>query len=145
MSRGFPCALLVTAALLAGVERNVALAGDEAGGSGRLRGSHRFDKDGWTYVHIEGPPERLGYQHGYLLTAEINDFLRVLKPYLEKSTKRDWNFYRPAAEMMLWIGIDPEYQREIDGIVEGLIAKGVKADRWDLVAISPSTIPSISR
>jgi hypothetical protein len=87
-------------------------------------------------VHIEGSPQKLGYQHGYLLAAEIADFLRVIKPYLEKSSKRDWGFYRHAAEKMLWAGIDPEYQREIDGIVEGLSAKGVKADRWDLVALN---------
>jgi len=133
MSRGFPSAFFVTAALLAG---NAALAGDEPSGRGRLQGSHRFDKDGWTYVHIEGPPARLGYQHGYLLAEEIADFLRVIKPYLERSTKRDWEFYRQAAEKMLWIGTDPEYQREIDGIMEGMNAKGVKADRWDLVALN---------
>ena len=37
---------------------------------------------------------------------------------------------------MLWPGIDPEYRREIDGIVAGLQSKGVKADRWDIVALN---------
>jgi hypothetical protein len=101
-----------------------------------LRGSHRFEKDGWIYVHLEGSPEQIGFQHGSLLSAEIADFLRVIKPFLEKSTKRDWSFYREASEKMLWAGIDAEYRRELDGIVAGLQAKGVKVDRWDVVALN---------
>jgi hypothetical protein len=107
-----------------------------ASGSERLDGSLRLQRDGWIYVHLEGAPERVGYQHGWLLADEIADFLRVVKPFLHKSTGRDWNFYREASEKMLWAGIDPEYQLEIDGIVEGLSAREVKADRWDLVALN---------
>jgi Phospholipase B len=106
------------------------------GDPARLKGSSRSEKDGWIYVHIEGSPEAIGYQHGYLLADEIADLLRVTKPFLEKTTKRDWAFYRDASRKMLWKGIDDEYRREIDAIVEGLSARGVKADRWDLVALN---------
>jgi Phospholipase B len=102
----------------------------------RLKGSSRLEKDGWIYVHLEGPPEQLGYQHGYLLADEIADLLRVTKPFLEKTTHHDWSFYRKAAEEMLWKGVDDEYRREIDAIVEGMAAKGARADRWDLVALN---------
>jgi hypothetical protein len=101
-----------------------------------VAGGYRFERAGWIYVHLEGPPHNVGYQHGWLLADEIGDFLRALKPFLEKSTGRDWAFYRAASQKMLWAGIDPEYQAEIDGIVAGLAAKGVKADRWDLVALN---------
>ena len=50
----------------------------------RLMGSYRFERDGWIYVHLEGSPEQIGYQHGSLLADEIADLLRVIKPYLEK-------------------------------------------------------------
>jgi hypothetical protein len=106
------------------------------GDASRLVGSHRTEKDGWIYVHIEGPPGTLGYQHGYLLADEIADLLRVVKPFLERTTGRGWSFYREASERMLWKGVDPEYRLEIDGIVEGMAANGVKADRWDLVALN---------
>ena len=43
----------------------------------RLQGAYRSDKDGWIYVHLEGSPEQIGFQHGSLLAAEIADFLRV--------------------------------------------------------------------
>ena len=101
-----------------------------------LAGSSRLEKDGWVYVHLEGPPSKLGYQHGYLLAGEVADLLRVVKPFLERTTHKPWSFYRDASETMLWKGIDPEYRLEIDGIVAGLKAKGVEADRWDLVALN---------
>jgi hypothetical protein len=110
--------------------------GPSAADAERLKGSYRFERAGWIYVHLEGSPERIGYQHGTLLAPEIADFLRVIKPFLEKSTHRDWNFYRQSAETMLWKRIEPEYQREIDGIVAGAASKGVKADRWDIVALN---------
>src|SRR4051794_38088543 len=101
-----------------------------------LQGAYRSEKNGWIFVHLEGPPKRLGYQHGYFLPDEGADLLRVLKPFLQQTTKRDWDFYRKASEQMLWPKIDAEYQEEIDGIVAGLAAKGVKADRWDIVALN---------
>jgi hypothetical protein len=132
-----PPGLLVTTLMLTSVVCPVVTRADErAVGSDRLKGSHRFEQNGWICVRLAGPAEQIGYQHGYLLAAEIGDFLRALTPYLEKSTKRDWAFYRKAAETMLWDRIDPEYQREIDGIAAGAGAKGIKADRWDLVALN---------
>ena len=32
----------------------------------RLEKSYRFQRAGWTYVHLEGSPSDIGYQHGYL-------------------------------------------------------------------------------
>jgi phospholipase B-like protein len=102
----------------------------------KLQGSNRFERNGWIYVHVEGAPEKLGYQHGYLLASEIDDLLRVMKPFLQNQSKRDWNFYREAAEKMLWPKMEKEYHDEIDGIVAGANAKGVKLDRYDIVAMN---------
>jgi hypothetical protein len=102
----------------------------------QLRGAYRTEKDGWIFVHLVGSPEQIGFQHGRLLSAEIGDLLRVVRPYLKKSTGRDWEFYRKASEEMLWPGIDDEYRREIDGIVAGLAGRAIVADRWDLVALN---------
>jgi hypothetical protein len=107
-----------------------------AGSDDLLRGGYRLERNGWIYVHLEGPPRSLGYQHGYLLAGEIGDLLRVLKPFLKHTTNRDWDFYRKAAREILWPGIDLEYQEEIDGIVSGASAKKVSIDRWDVVALN---------
>jgi hypothetical protein len=136
MSRAirFTCIVAAVCSCFAGVP---AVADDPPGAlPDRVRGAYRFEKGGWIHVHLEGPPAQVGYQHGYLLSGEIADLLRVIKPFLAQSTTRDWAFYREASEKMLWPAIDPEYREEIDGIVAGLSAKGVKADRWDLVALN---------
>src|ERR1043166_8681532 len=102
----------------------------------RLKGSYRLERNGWIYVHLEGSPEQIGYQHGKLLSREIEDLLRVTKIFLEHETKRNWEFYRKASQDILWPKIEPEYQRELDGIVKSLNDSGVKADRWDVVALN---------
>jgi phospholipase B-like protein len=102
----------------------------------RLKGSYRFERNGWIYVHLEGSPEQIGYQHGKLLAKEIDDLLRVTKPFLQHESKRDWNFYRKASQDILWPKIEAEYQRELDAIVKGLNDSGVKIDRWDIVALN---------
>src|ERR1700742_2832872 len=102
----------------------------------RLNRAYRFDRGGWTYVHLQGSPADIGYQHGYLLSAEIEDNYHVLKLESEHSTKRDWAFFRNAARTILWPNIDPEYQEELKGIAAGVAAKGVNLDLWDIVAMN---------
>ena len=102
----------------------------------RLEGSYRFERNGWIFVHLEGTPERLGYQHGYLLAPEIDDLLKVLKPFLQHTTRKDWDFYRQAGREILWPKVEPEYQRELQGIVSGLKDRGITMDIWDIVALN---------
>src|SRR5512140_482234 len=104
--------------------------------SNPLDGAYRFEQNGWIFVHLEGAPDRLGFQHGALLAPEIADMLRVLKPFLQQTTRRDWAFYREAAERILWPKIDAEFQAELDGIVAGARSRGVTLDRWDIVALN---------
>jgi hypothetical protein len=99
---------------------------------------YRFDRGGWQYVHLEGTPEQIGFQHGQLLAAEIADLLNVTRVESKHGTKRDWDFYREAARTMLWPHIDPEYQQEITGIAKGAQSKGIKLDVWDIVALNGS-------
>ena len=101
----------------------------------RLKSSlRRPEQNGWIYVHLEGKPAEIGFQHGYHLAPEIEDAQKVVALELTRDTKRDWQFYRDAAQKMLWPRIEAEYRDEINGIAEGLKARGVKLDLWDVVA-----------
>ena len=51
-------------------------------------------------------------------------------------TKRDWEFFRQTAKTIIWPKMEPEYQQELKGIAEGLKAKGVAMDLWDVVALN---------
>src|ERR1700761_4317444 len=78
-----------------------------------LAGSSREDKNGWIYVHLEGSPHDIGYQHGYLVAKEIDTLIKVMQFYLPKRSEKSWNFYRSASARFLWNKIDKEYQDEI--------------------------------
>src|ERR1700704_536649 len=108
-----------------------------AASGGRLKRASRFEEGGWIYVHLEGDPGEMGYQHGYLLAPEIEDGFAAVSAGMMHSTKRDWDFFRKAARDMLWPRIDDEYQQELQGIVKGLRARtGSKLDVDDIVAFN---------
>jgi len=46
----------------------------------RLKHSFRRPEvSGWTFVHLEGTPSEIGFQHGYLLAPEIRDSEKVTR------------------------------------------------------------------
>jgi len=97
---------------------------------------YRFERGGWIYLHLEGTPYDIGYQHGYLLAPEIGDAFATVRLEMTHNTGRDWDFFRRAARTMLWHKIDNEYQFELKGIVDGLHAKGANLDLDDIVAFN---------
>jgi hypothetical protein len=101
-----------------------------------LARASRVDRNGWVYLHLEGTPEEIGYQHGWLLAREIADALGVFKKYLKRVTGHDWQFYRDSAHEIFWNKIDDEYKKEIEGIARGAHARGVKIDRADVLAMN---------
>jgi hypothetical protein len=107
-------------------------------GDPRLENSSREDRNGWVVAHLSGPPYRVGFQHGWHLAPEIDDVLRTLSFYLEKATKRNWAFFRGAAEKMYWPKLELEYREEIDGIAAGLKARlpGTSYDAVDIAALN---------
>ena len=50
---------------------------------------YRFDRGGWMFVHLEGTPSEIGFQHGQLLSAQIADLINVMKLETLHDTKRD--------------------------------------------------------
>lgn len=103
----------------------------------RLKGTYSFERGGWVYVHLEGDPSTIGFQHGYLLAAEIEDAFPAVSANMVHSTGRDWPFFREVAREKLWPKLDPEYQQELQGIAEGLNARsGSQLDVYDIVALN---------
>ncbi len=106
---------------------------------GALKGGYRRPaKNGWTFVHLEGTPHQIGFQNGYLLAPEIDDFLKVTILEQTHDNKKDWAFFRDAAQNMMWPHIEAEYREELQGIADGATAHGVKLDVWDVVAMNAS-------
>lgn len=125
-------------ALLAAVLFSVAAVAKTQSGpnDARLKKAYRFERGGWIYVHLEGSPGDIGFQHGYLLAPEIEDALKAVKLTDEHDTKRDWDFFRQTAREILWPHIEAEYQQELQGIADGLKAHGSSLDVYDVVALN---------
>jgi len=120
------------------VEGTIAAAREQAASQDpRLKGAYSFERGGWVYVHLEGEPEAIGFQHGYLLGPEIEDAFPAVQAGMTHATRRDWPFFRQVARELLWPKLDPEYQQELQGIAEGLNARsGSALDVYDIVALN---------
>lgn len=101
-----------------------------------LKGAYTFKDGGWTYVHLEGTPHEVGFQHGYLLKDEIEDNLTVYRAEAEHLYGSNWRFFRDAGKNVLWPKIEPEYRAELQGIVDGMRARGSKVDLWDIMGLN---------
>lgn len=103
-----------------------------------MAGSSRSEKDGWIFVHLEGSPEIIGYQHGYLLADEIINLRGALAMLNENTTGRNWDFYRNESYRLFWSQVPEEYRKEMEGIVSGTNAKVGEnsVDIKDIIAIN---------
>ncbi|HWC20549.1 MAG TPA: C45 family peptidase [Terriglobales bacterium] len=107
-----------------------------SGNDPRLAKAYRFERGGWVYLHLEGSPSAIGFQHGYLLTPEIEDAFKAVQLTNTRSTERNWEFFRKTAREVLWPHIESEYRQELQGIADGLKARGSKLDLYDIVALN---------
>jgi len=112
--------------------------------SEQFKNGYRYNVQGWIYLHIEGKPYDRGYQQGYLLSAEIVDMMNrwsntiheypkfkfitgdISSPRYEKVSQKWWDFCRSRITEMYWNNYPEEYQQEINGIADGVNAKGEK-------------------
>jgi hypothetical protein len=93
-------------------------------------------QNNWVYVHLQGTPSDIGYQNGYLLATEISDLKQVDMVEEQHNDKKDWTWLRQQAKDVMWPRIEPEYQQEMQGIADGVTARGGKLDVWDVVAMN---------
>jgi Phospholipase B len=115
----------------------VALVSREPQNDARLKHAYRrAQHNGWIFVHLQGSPADIGYQHGYLLAPEIRDTLRTVRVEMTHDEKHDWQFFRDKAQHMLWPHVDAEYRAELQGIADGAAAHGDNLDLWDIVALN---------
>lgn len=99
----------------------------------RLKGAYRFSRGRWIYVHLEGTPTEIGFQHGYLLAPEIADAFKAVELTNCRGTGKSNEFFRRAARENLWPKVYAEYQEEIQGIHQGLTARHVAMSLDDVI------------
>ncbi len=103
----------------------------------RLHGGFRNPVNaGWIFVHLEGRPSSVGFQHGYLLSKEIEDSKRAIELSTTHGVNHSWPELRHVSEMFFIPKLPAEYRQELSGMVDGLKAQGSKLDLTDLVTMN---------
>jgi len=103
----------------------------------RLQGAfRRANENGWTVVHLEGSPAQIGYQHGYLLYDQIEKTKAAIELSVTHEVNHSWPELRATAETIFWPKVPQEYREELQGIADGLKARGVNIDVIDLTAMN---------
>lgn len=108
-------------------------------GADAARLAHAFRNPvdaGWIFVHLEGSPSAIGFQHGYLLPKEIEDSKRAIELSTTHEVKRTWAELRDVAQTVFWPRVPDEYRQELEGMAEWLKAHGSRLDVVDLVAMN---------
>jgi hypothetical protein len=124
-------ALLFVCTLAASAQTNT------ASESYSLHGAFRLPpRAGWTFVHLQGTPEQIGFEHGYLLAPEIEDAKQAIELSTTHEVNHNWGELRQVAQRYFWPKVPHEYRMELEGIVHGLQARGSKLDVTDLVAMN---------
>lgn len=108
----------------------------------QYRPAYRYNVQGWIYIHVQGDPYDRGYQHGYLLAAEIVDMLNrwsnIIHNYpilnffskhlsderYQKVSAAWWGFCVSRCYSWYQDKIPEEYQQEMQGIADGVSARG---------------------
>ena len=75
-----------------------------------------------------------------LFLAQYKQWIAEMKQIaaleLSHDLKKDWTFFRDAARTMMWPRIEQEYRDELQGITDGVTARGQTLDLWDIVALN---------
>lgn len=123
--------LLVAVLALNPVARAAALSADQQRWVDKAR---HFERHGWIYLHVEGEPKERGFQHGYLLAAEIADGLRSSRASWEHDSAMKWSWLVERAGSMFTPKMDSENLEELEGMAEGMGAAGHPTSREELIA-----------
>jgi hypothetical protein len=99
-----------------------------------LAHASRHDREGWIYLHVEGSPREMGFQHGYLLAKDIASSLKAAREDWVYESGMSWAWLVEKGAAMFTPHIDPPLLEELDGIVEGLTSAGVSTSRAEIVA-----------
>ena len=103
----------------------------------RLENSLRRPAEhGWIFVHLQGRPEEVGFQHGYLLQPEIEDSKHAIELSTTHTVAHSWAELRQVSDSLFVPKLIPEYRQELAGVVEGLKARGSRLDLTDLVTMN---------
>jgi hypothetical protein len=98
-----------------------------------LAKAYRQDVNGWIYLHIEGKPFERGFQRGYLIANEIDEFRKTLAHIAYYQTGKEYNYFVESAAKLFKNKISPEYTEEMNGTAAGMNKAGKKVTGGEIL------------
>ncbi|CAN5273354.1 hypothetical protein BH11PLA2_BH11PLA2_12740 [soil metagenome] len=96
----------------------------------RYGNGYRYPQHGWTVIHIEGEPYERGFQHGKLLSKEVEANVRSLAVQQSKlDPENAWSITRTMVGAVFLKKFDKEFLEEMQGIADGAATDGAKFDK----------------
>lgn len=89
--------------------------------------------NGWQYLTVEGSPYEIGFEHGYLLTDEFKDAIRVYTHMTLETMGMDYSFFVEQAVKLHKSKIPDEYIEEMQGMADGFTAGGFETSLDDVI------------
>lgn len=133
-SERFLAHLAIFSLLLLAVPLSISGSGGPEAGELQLAGERQlvsdenvviFEKQGFTYLHVEGAPYEIGYNHGKYLAAKV---ARSMSAYGHLTVDRygfTWAQCR-VQSLNFWYYVPQEQKDEIRGIADGAADQGVR-------------------
>jgi len=101
-----------------------------------LSKARRAEQDGWIYLRIAGAPREMGFQHGYPLAPEITASMGIVRKKWFHDSGMEWEWLGKQGDRILRPNVDGKILEEIEGLVEGLAAAGVKTTLAEMIAFN---------
>lgn len=95
--------------------------------------AYRYEKNGWTYVHIEGEPFERGKQYGFLVKDNFEKTLNVTKRMTLHTMGVEYDYLAGKAVELTQGKIPQELLDEMRGFAAGLSEAGFKSDINDII------------
>lgn len=96
------------------------------------KASHK-EINGWHYLTVQGDPYEIGFQHGYFLTSEFKDAIRVYTHMTLETFGMDYSFFVNNAVKLHKDKIPEEYLQEMQGMADGFTAGGFTTSLDDII------------
>jgi hypothetical protein len=98
------------------------------------KGGHRYEKDGWICIQVNGKPISRGEQYGYLISDKYLQTLKCIKEMTFQITGADYSYFATNGIRIQKNKIPRELIDEMKGIAIGLTNAGIKTTLDDVIA-----------
>ena len=119
----------------------------------KIKNGLRYEKNGWSYISIQGDPKERGYAYGFLIGKDFEEIIKTLKFLSMEEFGKEWSYFVENSIILYNEKIKKEFNElylEFEGMVEGYKDAGVSTTIDEIIAwnnyfsLTGSWYPNIS-